>query len=51
MAHRENNATRQAIIDVALNKFLSNGFNKTSAKMICDEVGISPGNLTFWFPT
>ena len=51
MAHRENNATRQAIINVALNKFLSNGFNKTSAKMICDEVGISPGNLTFWFPT
>ena len=51
MAHRENNATRQAIIDVALNKFLLNGFNKTSAKMICDEVGISPGNLTFWFPT
>ena len=51
MAHRENNATRQAIIDVALKKFLSNGFNKTSAKMICDEVGISPGNLTFWFPT
>lgn len=50
MAHRENNATRQAIIDVALNKFLLNGFNKTSAKMICEEVGISPGNLTFWFP-
>ncbi len=32
MAHRENNATQQAIINVALNKFLSNGFRKTSAK-------------------
>ena len=50
MAHRENNATQQAIIDSAVRNFLVNGFNKTSAKMICEDVGISPGNLTFWFP-
>ncbi len=51
MAHRENNATQQAIIDSAVRNFLTNGFHHTSAKMICEEVGISPGNLTFWFPT
>lgn len=51
MAHRENNATQQAIIDSAIRNFLVNGFHHTSAKMICEEVGISPGNLTFWFPT
>lgn len=51
MAHRENNATQQAIIDSAVRNFLRNGFHHTSAKMICEEVGISPGNLTFWFPT
>ena len=51
MAHRENNATKQAIVDSAVRNFLINGFRKTSAKKICDDVGISPGNLTFWFPT
>ena len=51
MAHRENNATQQAIMDSATRNFLVNGFHKTSAKMICEEVGISPGNLTFWYPT
>ncbi len=51
MAHRENNATQQAIIESATRNFLVNGFHKTSAKMICQEVGISPGNLTFWYPT
>jgi AcrR family transcriptional regulator len=51
MAHRENNATQQAIIDSAVRNFLTNGFRNTSAKMICNDVGISPGNLTFWFPT
>lgn len=50
MAHRENNATQQAIIDSAIRNFLVNGFHHTSAKMICEDVGISPGNLTFWFP-
>ena len=51
MAHRENNATQQAIIDSAMKNFLLYGFHKTSAKMICENVGISPGNLTFWYPT
>ncbi len=51
MAHRENNATQKAIINSATRNFLVHGFHKTSAKMICEEVGISPGNLTFWYPT
>ena len=51
MAHRENNTTQQAIIDAAIKQFLVNGFHNTSAKKICEEVGISPGNLTFWFPS
>ncbi len=51
MAHRDNNSTQQAIINTATKQFLLNGFQKTSAKMICRELGISPGNLTFWFPT
>lgn len=51
MAHRENNATKQAIVDSAIKNFLVNGFRHTSTKMICEDVGISPGNLTFWFPT
>ncbi len=51
MAHRENNSTQQAIINTATKQFLVNGFNNTSAKMICRELDISPGNLTFWYPT
>lgn len=51
MAHRENNSTQQAIINTATRQFLVNGFRNTSAKMICRELGISPGNLTFWYPT
>ena len=37
-------------MDTATRLFLEKGFHNTSAKMICEEVGISPGNLTFWFP-
>ncbi len=38
-------------MDTATRLFLEKGFRNTSAKMICEEVGISPGNLTFWFPS
>ena len=31
--------------------FLEKGFVNTSAKAICDELGISTGNLTFYYPT
>lgn len=45
------NATKLEIIKVALKMFLENGYTKTSAKSICDELNISTGNLTFHFPT
>lgn len=51
MARRKANTTKLEIIQVATKKFLENGFTNTSAKSICDELDISPGNLTFWFPT
>ena len=31
--------------------FLEKGYTETSVKAICDELGISTGNLTFYFPT
>lgn len=43
--------TKLQIIRVATKNFLENGYSNTSAKKICDELGISPGNLTFYFPT
>ena len=47
----EVNTTKLEIIKVALRMFLEKGYTKTSAKSICDEIGISTGNLTFHFPT
>lgn len=43
--------TRLQIIKVACDLFLEKGYTNTSASMICKELGISPGNLTFYFPT
>ncbi len=51
MAHRKANTTKLEILQVAAKNFLENGFKDTSAKSICEELNISPGNLTFWFPT
>ncbi len=43
--------TRIRIIRVACKLFLSKGYTDTSIKAICSELGMSPGNLTFHFPT
>ncbi|MBR2929867.1 MAG: TetR/AcrR family transcriptional regulator [Clostridia bacterium] len=51
MAKRLINATRCEIIKTATKMFLTEGYSKTTAKMICDKIGISTGNLTFYFPT
>ena len=51
MVRRKINTTRCDIIKVATEKFLTEGFTATTAKMICDELQISTGNLTFYFPT
>lgn len=51
MSKRRRNTTKIEIVQVAMRRFLENGFSNTSAKSICDELEISTGNMTFYFPT
>ncbi len=51
MAKKRLNTTKLEIIQIALNLFLENGYSNTSARALCNELGISPGNLTFYFPS
>ncbi len=43
--------TKFEIIRVAARKFLEDGYTATSVKAICNELNISTGNLTFYYPT
>ena len=43
--------TRLEIIRVAAKLFIENGYSKTTVKEISKTLEISPGNLTFYFPT
>lgn len=43
--------TRSEIIRVAANCFLQDGYSKTTINAICKKLNMSPGNLTFHFPT
>lgn len=43
--------TRLQIVRVALRLFLEHGYSATTSKVIANELGMSPGNLTFHFPT
>lgn len=43
--------TRLEIIQVASRKFLEKGYSRTTVAAISKELGMSPGNLTFHFPT
>ncbi len=43
--------TRLEIIQVATQKFIEKGFSNTSVKAISDELDMSTGNLTFYFPS
>ena len=43
--------TKLEIIQVASKLFLEKGYSNTSIKMICDELEMSPGNVTFYFRT
>ena len=45
------NETKNAIIRVAIEMFLERGFTNTSARAIAAELGISTGNITFYFPS
>lgn len=43
--------TKLEIIQVASKMFLEKGYTHTGIKQISDELGMSPGNLTFYFPS
>ena len=46
-----NNAIKMAMVRVANRMFLERGFSNTSVKAIADELGISTGHITFYYPT
>lgn len=46
-----NNAIKMAMVCVANRMFLERGFSNTSVKAIADELGISTGHITFYYPT
>ena len=43
--------TKLEIIQVACKCFLEQGYSNTSIKTVCKELDMSPGNVTFYFPT
>lgn len=45
------NVTKAAIVQVATRRFLQTGYTGTSVKSISDELGISTGHVTFYYPT
>ena len=51
MARRSTNTTRTDIIRVGTRFFLESGYSHTSPKMICEELDLSTGNLTYYFPS
>lgn len=51
MARRRVNTTKYEIIQQGTKLFLEQGYSATSPKHICDELDISTGNLTYYFPT
>lgn len=51
MARRRVNTTKHEIVQLATKLFLEIGYSATTPKKICDELDISTGNLTYYFPT
>ena len=51
MARVSRSTTRTEIIQVACELFFERGYSATSPKMIASALDISPGNLTYHFPT
>ena len=43
--------TRSEIVRVAANCFLNDGYTKTTVNAMCKRLNMSPGNMTFHFPT
>lgn len=51
MARRKAITTKLEIIQCAAKHFFEIGYSATSPRTICDELGLSTGNLTYYFPT
>lgn len=51
MSKNKSRTIRDEIIYTAAKLFFEKGFSETSAKMLCDELHISTGNLTYYFAT
>ncbi len=45
------NITKQEIIQTGTKMFLERGYTNTSCKALADELDLSTGNITFYFPT
>ncbi|MBQ7284418.1 MAG: TetR/AcrR family transcriptional regulator [Oscillospiraceae bacterium] len=50
-AKRKIKTTKLDIIHSALKYFMNIGYSATSPRMVCDELDISTGNITYYFPT
>ena len=51
MISRRINTTKLDIIQIGTKMFLEKGYSRTNTRELCDALDISPGNLTFHFPT
>ena len=51
MARTRVTTTKYEIVQVASELFFDVGFSATSPKMIAQELGLSTGNITYYFPT
>ena len=51
MARRRVNTTKLEIIQTATRMFLEKGYSATSIKAIAEQLDMSTGHLTFYFPT
>lgn len=45
------NTTKMQIVQVAMQSFLEVGVSNTTQKLIADELGLSTGNITYYFPS
>ena len=44
-------STKENIVRVSTRMFLETGYTATTVQMVCEELKISKGNFTFYFPT
>ena len=50
-SYEKNRPTRELILQAAMRMFLDAGYAATSCSRLAKELKISPGNMTFYFPT